>query len=192
MSNLVIGGLAFLSFVLYDINKITINNRFLRGGFLLGCILLLMATAGIIYTALNGTDNETGETIARTLIFGSLALVSLILLIYTLFFAIPFRETYLTSEAQPEVCDTGIYALSRHPGVLWFMGFYLFFWLAIPNPLLLMGGILFSLLNLFYVLLQDRWIFMKTFPNYNEYQESTPFLFPTYQSCKRCIKTFHK
>jgi protein-S-isoprenylcysteine O-methyltransferase Ste14 len=190
MSNLVIGGLAFLFFVLYDVNKVTINYRLLRGGFLLGCVLLTGATVGLIYTALNGIDNETQEPIVRTLFFGAIALISLILLIYTLFFAIPFRETYLTSKAQPEVCDTGIYALSRHPGVLWFMGFYLFLWLAIPDPLLLSGGVLFSLLNIFYVLFQDKWVFMKTFPGYSEYKESTPFLFPTYQSCKRCIKTF--
>ena len=135
--------------------------------------------------------NGTGAYFARTLIFSFLAFISFLLLVYTLFFAIPFRETYVTAKMQPEVCSTGVYALSRHPGVLWFMGFYLFLWLAFPNPLLLSGGILFSLLNLFYILLQDRWIFMKTFPGYREYKKSTPFLFPTYQSCRRCIKTLH-
>ena len=191
MSYLIIGSLAFLFFVLYDINSITIDHKLLRGGFLLGCVLLVTATAGIVYAALNGTDNGTGAYFARTLIFSFLAFISFLLLVYTLFFAIPFRETYVTAKMQPEVCSTGVYALSRHPGVLWFMGFYLFLWLAFPNPLLLSGGILFSLLNLFYILLQDRWIFMKTFPGYREYKKSTPFLFPTYQSCRRCIKTLH-
>jgi protein-S-isoprenylcysteine O-methyltransferase Ste14 len=189
MSNLVIGCMAFFFFVLYDINKVTIDNRILRGGFLLGCILLTASTIGLVYTALNGVD-ETQESIVRTFFFGTFALISLVLLIYTLFFAIPFRETYLQSKSQSEVCNVGVYALSRHPGVLWFTGFYFFLWLAFPNPLLLLAAVLFSLLNLLYVLFQDKWVFMKMFPGYGEYKESTPFLFPTYHSCKRCIKTF--
>jgi protein-S-isoprenylcysteine O-methyltransferase Ste14 len=136
MSNLVIGCMAFFFFALYDINKVTIDNRILRGGFLLGCILLTASTIGLVYTALNGVD-ETQESIVRTFFFGTFALISLVLLIYTLFFAIPFRETYLQSKSQPEVCNVGVYALSRHPGVLWFTGFYFFLWLAFPNPLLI-------------------------------------------------------
>ncbi|HHU18491.1 MAG TPA: hypothetical protein GXZ70_09860 [Clostridiales bacterium] len=189
MSNLAIGCLAFLFFVLYDINKVTINNRLLRSSFLLGLILLTIATFGLIYNAINGID-KTGESYARTFFFGILALISLVLLIYTLFFAVPFKETYFQSESQLKLCDEGVYALSRHPGVLWFTGFYFFLWLALPNPLLLLGAVLFSLLNYFYVLFQDKWVFMKMFSGYGEYKASTPFLFPTYQSCKRCIKTF--
>lgn len=188
MSYLIIGGLAFLFFVLYDINSITINNKLLRSGFLLGCILLVTATAGIVYTVLNDTNTGIVTYSAQTLIFSAMAFISLLLLIYTLFFAVPFGDTYLASKP-PQICTTGIYALSRHPGGLWFMSFYLFLWLALPDPVLLLGGILFSVLNLFYILLQDRLVFMKTFADYSEYKKSTPFLFPTYQSCKQCIKT---
>jgi len=186
MPYILIGTLAFLFFMLYDINSVTVNNKILRGGFFTGCFLLIAATGGIISFTLTGMMWDT----ARILIFIPLAILFLFLLIYTLFFAIPFEDTYINSSAPPKTCTTGFYALSRHPGVLWFMGFYFSLWLALSGSLLLLAGILFSLLNIFYVILQDRWIFMKIFSDYSEYKKTTPFLIPTYQSFNRCMQTF--
>ena len=41
-------------------------------------------------------------------------------LIYTLFFALPFDETYAKQNNGRYVCDRGVYALCRHPGILCF------------------------------------------------------------------------
>lgn len=186
MSYIMMGSLAFLFFILYDINSITVNNRLVRGGFFLGCFLLIAATGGIITSELT----ESMQYAGRTVIFVILAAVFLFLLIYTLFFAIPFEATYLKSDTQPSTCTTGIYALSRHPGVLWFIGFYFSLWLALPGRLLLAAAVIFSLLNVVYIIMQDRWIFMKTFSDYGDYKKTTPFLVPNYQSMNRCIQTF--
>jgi len=148
--------------------------------------LIIASTGGIIYVALKEMMWYTG----RTLVFAPIAILFLFLLIYTLFFAIPFEEAYIKASSPPKTCTTGFYALSRHPGVLWFTGFYFSLWLALSGSLLLLAGILFSLLNLIYIILQDRWIFMEIFPDYGDYKKTTPFLIPNYQSFNRCVHTF--
>ena len=188
MSYICMGSLAFLLFIIYDINSVTVNYRLLRGGFFLGCLLLIAATAGISSSAISKVTGFTG----RTAIFVALACIFLILLVYTLFFAIPFKDTYIKSNERPMTCTTGIYAMSRHPGVLWFIGFYFSLWLALSGSLLLTAAVLFSLLNLFYIILQDRWIFMEIFADYGDYKKTTPFLFPNYQSLYRCVQTFRR
>jgi protein-S-isoprenylcysteine O-methyltransferase Ste14 len=185
MTYLLTGILAFLFFVIYDINSVTANYKIFRGGFFIGCLLLISATGGVVSSSLKDTMWDTG-----TMVFIPLAIVFLFLLVYTLFFAIPFGDTYIKTETAPKTCTTGFYAMSRHPGVLWFIGFYFSLWLALSGSLLLLAGILFSLLNLIYILLQDRWIFMKTFPDYGEYKKTTPFLIPNGRSLKRCVQTF--
>lgn len=186
MSYVFLGSLAFLFFMVYDINSVTKNYKFLHGGFFAGFILLISATLGIICSTISEIELDKG----RVIVFGLLAFIFLLLLIYTLFFALPFENTYVKTNSPPKTCRTGVYALSRHPGVLWFMGFYLFLWLALSGSLLLLAGILFSLLNLLYIILQDQWTFMKVFPDYSDYKKTTPFLFPTYKSLSRCMKTF--
>lgn len=186
MSYLIMGSLAFLFFVLYDINSVTINLMLPRGGFFIGCFLLIVATGGIVSSTLTGMMWYSG----RTLIFLPMAGIFLFLLIYTLFFALPFAGTYIEQNSTPKTCVSGFYAMSRHPGVLWFIGFYLSLWLALSGPLLLIAGAVFSLLNLLYIILQDRWIFMKAFPDYGDYKKTTPFLIPNYQSLNRCVQSF--
>ena len=46
--------------------------------------------------------------------------LSLPLLIYSLFVGLPFRKTYLTTGIGDSLITTGVYALTRHPGVIWF------------------------------------------------------------------------
>ncbi len=48
------------------------------------------------------------------------------LLVYTLFFALPFEKTYTRLEENPPVYTEGVYSLCRHPGVVWFFFLYLF------------------------------------------------------------------
>lgn len=110
----------------------------------------------------------------------------LCLLVYTLFFALPFEETYVEESRYREAYTEGMYALCRHPGVLWFAGVYLCIAMLWKSE----EGILFSavmvLLNLFYVIFQDVYSFPRTFSNYQEYKKSTPFLIPNGKSIQRC------
>ena len=85
--------------------------------------------------------------------------------------------------------DTGVYALCRHPGVLWLGGFYLFAWLAAGGAALLAAFALYTALDALYVLWQDRVIFPVSIEHYAAYRRSTPFLLPTAASLRRCLAT---
>ena len=60
--------------------------------------------------------------------FGIGAMCFLALLIYTLFFALPFEETYCEENRLRAAYTEGVYGLCRHPGVLWFAGAYFCMW----------------------------------------------------------------
>jgi protein-S-isoprenylcysteine O-methyltransferase Ste14 len=152
---------------------------------MIGVILLGGSTFGIVFTS----GDLIRTSVLRMVIFGSLAVVCFCLLIYTLFFALPFQDTYLETGGSPKIYKDGMYALCRHPGVLWFIGFYIFLGLMLKIPLLIAAVVVFSLLNLLYVVFQDNWTFMKMFSDYDLYKKETPFLLPNLDSIKRCIKT---
>lgn len=185
MTYIIIGIFAFLLFILYDINGIIIKNKLLHYCFFAGIILLTAATIGIIVTS--GALIQIN--IFRIALFGMIAILFLVLMIYTLFFALPFHNTYIDNEANPMVYKEGVYALCRHPGVLWFIGFYIFMGLALRVSLFFAASIVFSIMNILYVLFQDRWTFLKSFTDYEIYKTDTPFLFPSIKSIKHCIKT---
>ena len=43
-----------------------------------------------------------------------------------------------------------------------------------------------------YIIFQDLWTFPRTFFNYKEYQQSTPFLIPNRKSIRVCLRTIRK
>jgi protein-S-isoprenylcysteine O-methyltransferase Ste14 len=184
----ILGLIAFLLFLLYDINSVILRKKLLKSCFFLGTLLLAAATTGIIITSWG----QTGFDIIRLCFFGGLALAFLGLLLYTLFYALPFSATYVKTELPCEVCDSGVYALCRHPGVLWFTGFYLSLGLALKIQMLLIAAVIFSLLDILYVLFQDRYTFIKSMKNYEGYKKNTPFLIPNGKSIKRCMRTLAK
>lgn len=181
---IILGVIAFLLFGLYDINSIIMKNKLLNYGFFTGSVLIILATFGILFTSWGRIKPNP----IRIIFFGFLSLLFLCFLIYTLFFALPFKKTYL-EHTSPKVYQSGVYALCRHPGVLWFIGFYLFLWLAISIRLLLVETVIFSLLNILYIFFQDRWTFARYFNDYDKYKITTPFLIPNRNSIKRCLKT---
>jgi protein-S-isoprenylcysteine O-methyltransferase Ste14 len=180
-----IGVAAFLFFVVYDINSIILKKKLLTCCFFIGFFLITAATAGIVISTWKFARLEP----LRTGICGSLAAFLFLLLIYTLFFALPFQKTYLKKQESPQLYKDGVYALCRHPGVLWFIGFYLFLGQALQLTQLHIAAVIFSLFNIFYVLFQDVWSFMKTFPDYGSYKKDTPFLLPNLRSIRRCLQT---
>lgn len=182
------GSAGFLCYFLYDINSITWKNKPLQRFFLIGSLLVAFSSVGIVAAGRNGMQHQP----LRTMILAGLAVLFFVGLIYTLFFALPFQETYVEENHERKTYTEGMYALCRHPGVLWFA----FFYLALVGMIgmrresfdcfLLIGW------NLLYVILQDCVIFPKTFSDYEEYQKTTPFLIPNRRSIRRCAKFFRK
>lgn len=193
MVNVIWGVLGFLLFLLYDINSVTWKMKALHSSFAAGCILLVVGSTGLGYEALTAG----GPAGIRDYILISLGVLNMFLLVYTLFFALPFKETYCSREdvgdgnyrveEKSNVCDRGVYALCRHPGVLWFFFFFFFCGLGLHSSLFMTGGMIFSACNLGYVIFQDIWTFPKTFSDYEEYKKKTPFLIPDLRSIKACM-----
>ena len=124
--------------------------------------------------------------------FGIGAMCFLALLIYTLFFALPFEETYCEDNKLRAAYTEGMYGVCRHPGVLWFAGAYLCMWGMFGGW---KQGIYFLLMifwNYLYIIFQDLWTFPQTFFNYREYQKTTPFLMPNRDSIKKCLYSIRK
>ena len=185
---LLLGCGGFALFFLYDVADATGRLRPLRLGFAAGCALLLAATAAPVISSLPRLAARPVAAVAG----GILSLFFLALLLYTLFFALPFSATYAPGSGPAPLCRTGVYALCRHPGVLFFFGLYLFLGLAALPSGLLIRGMVFSGLNLLYVVFQDRVTFPRTFCDYGSYRTRVPFLIPTGRSVRQAIRTWDK
>lgn len=186
---LLLGIAAFVLFYLYEIYTVTDRFAILKPSFFIGVMLLIFSTCATASAALKAHRVAPWHLI----VFGIPALLFLLLMLYSLFFAVPFSKTYLdTKECQPKkVCRTGMYALCRHPGVLWFIGFYLFLWLTLGEKLLFYQFVIYSILNFIYIAIQDCWSFMICFTDYKDYKKDTPFLIPNIKSTRHCLETFH-
>ena len=175
MVSLTLGIGGFLLYLLYDVNSFTYQLRLLHGAFALGTLLVGAATALDLLEAWRlGAFSGPGD--AALLLAAGACLAALV---YSLFFALPFQETYRQQEQGRHVYDGGVYALCRHPGILCFFGLYLCLGLAALPGGLLAHGLAFSLLDLAYAGFQDRVTFPKTFCDYEDYQKKVPFLIPT-------------
>ena len=112
------------------------------------------------------------------------------LLIYSIFIEIPLKSTYIQSSASLGLIDTGTYALTRHPGLLWFAGFTLGLYFARPAAVTALAGGVWLLADVLLIVVQDHYFFPKTIPGYSTYKETTPFLWPTRKSLGRFKSSF--
>ena len=186
MFALLLGTAGFVLFLLYDINSYTINHKLLRSGFAAGAVLIAASTVISCYRAWRlGAFSGIGDwilLICSILAFGAL--------LYCLFFALPFQETYTNPQNGRRTCTCGIYAACRHPGVICFFAMYLFLGIAALPAGLLLTGIWFSVLNCGYAWFQDKVTFPRTFCDYESYRRKVPFMLPTRNSIRRAIKTW--
>ena len=178
--------LAFILYIVYDVNSVLPKNRFLHSFFTLGTLLLAVSTIGCFIAQWNGCLMRRRPIFALGLLP---AIAGFFLMIRALFFSIPFYETYLHSRQNPTVYDRGMYALCRHPGVLWLCLMYFGLSVSWGTALCTCLSVAAGLLDIIYVVFQDCWTFPCTFSNYREYQKSTPFLIPTPQSIQKAWHT---
>ena len=186
MISLCLGAVGFVLYLLYDINSFTRQNPLIHSFFLIGTVLIGVATAYDILLALQ--MNAFSGFIDLLLVAGAAACFAA--LIYCLFFALPFKATYTEQTNARHVYDGGVYALCRHPGILCFFGMYLLLGAAALPTKLLIHGMVFSLLNLAYAWFQDRITFPRTFCDYEAYRKRIPFLIPTGDSIRLACQTW--
>ena len=187
MLALLLGIAGFVLFFLYEINGYLMECFLLRAAFFSGSALIGVSILLDVYEAWQ--QGAVGGAADWTLLL--LALLAFGALLYCLFFALPFKETYIVQSSR-RVYDGGVYALCRHPGVLCFFAMCLFLGLAaLPAPMLC-RGMIFSLLNAGYAWFQDRVTFPQCFSDYGEYRKRTPFIVPTKDSIRQARKTWRR
>ena len=184
MFSLLLGLTAFMLYLVYDINSFTRKFRFVHSFFAAGTLLLGAATVLELWNSWKA-GYFSGFSDAVLL---SGAAVCFGALIYCLFFALPFQETYAEQNTGRPVYSGGVYGLCRHPGILCFFGMFLLLGLAALPGRMLLHGLFFSALNLAYAYFQDRVTFPKTFCDYSDYQKKVPFLIPAGAGIRRAWK----
>ena len=183
-SAMILGTFGFLLYFIYDINSVLWKNTLLKKLFAAGSICVVMSAAWCLWDGLKKGTAAPG--ICAACAAGSL--VFLILLVYTLFFALPFEETYVKESGVRLAYTEGVYALCRHPGVLWFVGLFFCLW-GMTGEFIrgtYFAGMIFW--NYLYIVFQDLWTFPRTFSNYGEYKHTTPFLLPNPDSIRACFR----
>lgn len=175
-----LGICAFALFFISDYNDWRLSLRWGKFLFPTGMVLLC---AGTVLEARMRTPITSGWP--RGCIF-ALAAAFAALLVYTLFFALPVEASYARPGEKRPACTTGVYALCRHPGVLWFTGLYLCIWLTFGLPL--WEAALYSGLNVLLVVFEDRCVFPARLDGYERYQRTTPFLIPNAASIRAAFE----
>lgn len=185
--SLLVGTLGFICYYVYDFYTIWKPKSMARYLFGLGSILVVLS---LILEIIEQRSHICMNVSFFIWLF--LALLFAGLLIYTLFFCFDVDEAYLQVNQLRQAYTQGMYALCRHPGVIWFvLGFFCLYGMF-PTKQTLIYVLLMSSYNILYVILQDLFIFPRTFVNYGEYKKQAPFLFPNKKSIRECLKTFHK
>ena len=113
MWQFILGSAGFLLYFIYDINSIKKKNTFFQKFFAWGTVLVVLSLVMELWLSWGQCQHRIGRIIG----FGTGALCFLALLIYTLFFALPFEETYCEENKLRAAYTEGVYGLCRHPGV---------------------------------------------------------------------------
>ncbi|MDO4815464.1 MAG: hypothetical protein Q4A83_02525 [Bacillota bacterium] len=163
---------AFLLFALGDANDAYLKSKWLKLCFPLGFCALAAAT----YFRLNASAGVSNLWCAAGFVF-------LLLELYALFGAFPAGETYVETDSKRMACCTGVYALCRHPGVLFFAGMYVCMSLGLNLPWLDTAA--YCALDVLLVTFEDKCTFPHILGGYEEYKKATPFLIPDIKSLKR-------
>jgi len=182
-----LGVIGFLLMYVSDFNQIIWRLKVFKPLFSVGILALIVST-GMMISQYFVNDLKISETVIILIIF----LLSLGLLVYILFFAIPFDDSYISQFNERSAYKKRIYALTRHPGIIPFTVIYLLIAYVLKTEITTIFCLLMIGMNVVYVYIQDSFIFPRLFTDYQEYKKTTPFLIPNIKSMKRMLKTFKK
>lgn len=166
---------AFFLFVIGDINDAFFKKRPLKACFPLGLLVLAIATAFRL-----SVEDLHAAWCAAAFVFLALQLVAL-------FGSFSAEEAYTNKhDSERTVTDTGLYAMCRHPGILFFAGLYLCLHCGLSLPWI--DTLVYITLDLALAFIEDRYTFPVILNGYDDYRKTTPFLIPTISSISRMIK----
>ncbi len=171
--------MAYGLFFLYDVFLVK-RPQFGKGRvfFYAGCFLVIAAS---FLLALDQIAVFPRDLVSLVCLGG--AGVSFALMLKALFFSLP-AGTYSRPTQGRSTYRAGMYALCRHPGVLWYCLFFLFMALAFRSVAAFVSCALLCAGNVAYMLFQDAWSFPRIFCDYADYRRCVPFFIPTANSIR--------
>ena len=105
MWQFILGSTGFILYFIYDINSVRMKNAVLQKFFAAGSILVVVSLIAELYAAWGSCQRKIGTMTG----FGLGGFLFLCLLIYTLFFALPFEETYCEENKLRAAYTEGMY-----------------------------------------------------------------------------------
>jgi len=147
------------------------------------CALVVAATVILLVHALPSCPWDLLSVVALVL-----ALVFAGLMVKALFFSLP-ADTYRAPRQGRSTCTRGMYALCRHPGVLWYSLMFVSLALMLRSSLAAAGCALLIAGDVAYMLFQDAWSFPRIFCDYDAYRRSVPLFLPTRASIRAAFDT---
>lgn len=175
---------AYMLFFFYDWR--TVSRKENTGSMAIfgaACVLVVAATVILLAAQLPQCPWD-----AVSFIFLVLALASAALMVKALFFSLP-ANTYAAPAQARRTYTRGMYALCRHPGVLWYCLMYAFLAIMLRTPAAITGCCVLCLGDVAYMLFQDAWSFPRTFCDYDAYRKRVPLFFPTRASLHAACAT---
>lgn len=171
---MLLGIMAFALMLLGDLNDARLGKKPLKLCFPLGVLLLAASTYfGCDFKRVN-------------IIWCIAAGAFLLLLLHSLFGSFSVKDAYVEQPGGRRVCDRGLYAMCRHPGVLFFAGLYVCLHFAVGLPT--SHTLLYIALNLLLAVLEDGTFFPKVLEGYDEYKTRVPFIIPTIESLRNTFR----
>lgn len=184
MIYIAIGSLGFLVIHIFDVVSLKRLPAAKPIIWVLGSGLLVYALAMLSFQT-NKLPLPTWSTWLGWLLLS----ISFLMLIYSLFINLPFRKTYITIGIGDKLITTGLYALVRHPGVIWLSLVLFSLVLVSKSSSLLIATPIFILLDIVLVIMQDKLFFGRMFDGYNSYRQGTPMLLPNRKSINAFINS---
>jgi protein-S-isoprenylcysteine O-methyltransferase Ste14 len=183
-----LGAFSFIIMLLYDIagihRKKAIKPLLLISAALLFCFAFAFVTRDSDRWSLPPVAKITGW-VASAVFF--------LLLFCSLTIELNFSKTYLNESSAKQLVTTGTYALTRHPGVLWFVLLCVSVFFATGTKKLLIAALVWSIADMLYATIQDLYIFPRVFgKEYEEYKKTVPMFIPTVESIRNCKSTIFR
>lgn len=173
MLYLAIGACGFAAMILYDLAQ-------LRGkrvvATLLSSIGYLCIVASMVFLFL--TDKPPRGPVDVLVPKLLVAVLSLVLLVYSVFIEIPIASRHRPASPKRMVVSVGFYGIVRHPAFLWFVLLWISIILIYRDSFVADFGLCLIVLDLVLIVLEDAFFFPRIFAGYDAYKRRVPFLIP--------------
>ena len=184
MYYIVIGVCAIFVAILFDVFAL---RRIPRAKQSIGIVTFALFVYAIVMACFE--SEKLGLPTWLTWVGWPLLVVSLPLLLYSLFVNLPFRKTYIEAGVGNKLVRNRTYALVRHPGVIWLAFVLISLVLVSQSKILLIATPVWLAMDVLHVVIQDKFFFGKMFSDYEEYRRETPILIPNMKSIGAFLRT---